>query len=193
MKLSENQELVQKLKQILEDYPGLEYDERSSKRMNNVLIVKQSSDVRCNISEAADIARKLSESTGDSYIPRLSASSGESTLDNLRSFNLFLPEPNKNVRITYPDNKDGILEVDVIQGMEMSLKVDDSLWCFAEGNKLEVRFNIFAHPNYRKFLRSHVTTFTRNYNVSTDSNHFSSSEFKQTIDADTDLSKNSLD
>ena len=193
MKLSENQELVQKLKQILEDYPGLEYDERSSKRMNNVLIVKQSSDVRCNISEAADIARKLSESTGDSYIPRLSASSGESTLDNLRSFNLFLPEPNKNVRITYPDNKDSILEVDVIQGMEMSLKVDDSLWCFAEGNKLEVRFNIFAHPNYRKFLRSHVTTFTRNYNVSTDSNHFSSSEFKQTIDADTDLSKNSLD
>ena len=193
MKLSENQELVQKLKQILEDYPGLEYDERSSKRMNNVLIVKQSSDVRCNISEAADIARKLSESTGDSYIPRLSDSSGESTLDNLRSFNLFLPEPNKNVRITYPDNKDGILEVDVIQGMEMSLKVDDSLWCFAEGNKLEVRFNIFAHPNYRKFLRSHVTTFTRNYNVSTDSNHFSSSEFKQTIDADTDLSKNSLD
>jgi hypothetical protein len=193
MKLSENQELVQKLKQILEDYPGLEYDERSSKRMNNVLIVKQSSDVRCNISEAADIARKLSESTGDSYIPRLSASSGESTLDNLRSFNLFLPEPNKNVRITYPDNKDGILEVDVIQGMEMSLKVDDSLWCFAEGNKLEVRFNIFAHPNYRKFLRSHITTFTRNYNVSTDSNHFSSSEFKQTIDADTDLSKNSLD
>ena len=193
MKLSENQELVQKLKQILEDYPGLEYDERSSKRMNNVLIVKQSSDVRCNISEAADIARKLSESTGDSYIPRLRASSGESTLDNLRSFNLFLPEPNKNVRITYPDSKDGILEVDVIQGVEMSLKVDDSLWCFAEGNKLEIRFNIFAHPNYRKFLRSHVTTFTRNYNVSADSNHFSSSEFKQTIDNDTDLSKNSLD
>ncbi|MYA56959.1 hypothetical protein F4X88_11720 [Candidatus Poribacteria bacterium] len=193
MKLSENQELVQKLKQILEGYPGAEYDEHSSARMDNILMVKISADVRCSISDAANIARKLSESTGDSYIPQLSASSGESTLDNLRSFNLFLPEPNKNVRITYPDSKDGILEVDVVQGVEMSLKVDDSLWCFAEGNKLEIRFNIFAHPNYRKFLRSHVTTFTRNYNVSAYSNHFSSFEFKQTIDDGTDLSKNSLD
>ncbi len=193
MKLSENQELIQKLKQILEDYPGLEYDERSSKRMNNMLIVKQSSDVRCNISEAADIAKKLSESTGDEYKIQPRSGSEEFSLDNLKNFGLFPLTPNRNVRITYPDSKNGILEVDVIQGVEISFKIDDVLWCFAKQNKLKIRFNIFAHPNYRKFLRSHVTTFTRNYSEFPVSNHFSNSEFKQTIEDDTDLSKNSLD
>ena len=65
MKLSENQELIQTLKQILEDYPGLEYDERSSASMDNMLMVKVATDVKCDISVAADIIRKLSESIGD--------------------------------------------------------------------------------------------------------------------------------
>ena len=191
MKLSENQELIQKLKQILEDYPGLEYDERSSKRMNNMLIVKQSSDVRCNISEAADIAKKLSESTGDEYKIQPRSGSEEFSLDNLKNFGLFPLTPNRNVRITYPDSKGGTLEIDVIQGVEMSLDMSDpQLWNFVEGNKLKIHFNIFAHPNYRKFLRSHITTFTRNYNESPDGNHLSNSELKQTIDDDTDFSNN---
>jgi hypothetical protein len=194
MKLSKNQELVQKLKQLLENCPGLEYDEHSSARMDNMLMVKVSTNVGCDISTAGDIARKLSESTGDQYKVQPRSDSGRLSLDNLKGFGLFLLTRNRNVRITYPDSKGGTLEIDVIQGVEMSLDMSDpQLWNFVEGNKLKIHFNIFAHPNYRKFLRSHVTTFTRNYNVSTDSNHFSSSEFKQTIDADTDLSKNSLD
>ena len=194
MKLSENQELIQKLKQILAEYPELEYDEHESADMDNMLRVKVSTNVKLNISSAADIARKLSEVTGDEYKVQPRSGSGEFSLDDLKGFGLFLLTPNRNVRITYPDSKDGKLEIDVIQGMEMSLDMSNpQLWNFAEGNELEVHFNIFAHPNYRKFLRTHITTFTRNFNEPTHSSHFSNSKFKQTIDRDTDLSKNSLD
>ena len=194
MKLSENQELIQKLKQILAEYPELEYDEHESARMDNMLRVKVSTNVKFNVGSAADIARKLSKSTGDEYKVQPRSGSGEFSLDDLKSFGLFPLAPNKNVRITYPNSKDGKLEVDIIEGMDMSLNLNDPhIWSFAEGNKLEIRFNIFAHPNYRKFLRSHVATFTRDYNGTTDSDHFPNSEFKQTIDNDMDLSKNSLD
>ena len=188
MKLSENQELVQKLKQILEDYPELEYDAHSSAHLDNTLMVKISADVKYDISDAADIARKLSESTGDNYIPQLSASPNGSTLDNLRSFKLLLPKPHRNIRITYPDGKDGKLEVDVVQGVEILLNIDmndPQFWSFAKGNELEIHFNIFALPNYRKYLRSQVTKITRTYNESTDNNHLSNSELKKIIDDDT--------
>ncbi|MDE0423998.1 MAG: hypothetical protein OXN25_03905 [Candidatus Poribacteria bacterium] len=187
MKLSENQKVVQKLKQILEDYPGLEYEENGSEGMSDALIIKLLPDVRCDISTVGNIARKLSEFTGDVYNARLRDSSDGSTLDNLRSFKLILQKPNRNVRITYPDNRDGKLEVDIIQGVEISLEIDDTLWCFAEGNELEIHFNIFAQPNYRKFLRSHVTKFTRNYNNPPDGNNLSNSEFNK-IDESTGLS-----
>ena len=193
MKLSENQELIQKLKQILAEYPELEYDEHESARMDNMLRVKVSTNVKFNISSAVDIARKLSESTGDEYKVQPRSGSGEFSLDDLKGFGLFLLTPNRNVRITYPNSKDGKLEVDIIEGMEMSLNLNDPhIWSFAEENELEIHFNIFASPNYRKFLRTHITKFTRNYNESLDGNHFSNSELKQTVDDDTDLSKNSL-
>ena len=189
MQLSENQELVQKLKQILEDYPALEYDAHGSAHLDNTLMVKVSADVKYDISDTTDVARKLSESTGDNYIPRLSANPDGSTLDDLRSFKLLLPKPHRNIRITYPDSRDGKLEVDVVQGVAMSLNIDmndPQFWSFAEGNELEIQFNIFALPNYRKYLRSQVTKITRTYNESTDSNHLSNSELKKIIDDDTD-------
>ena len=192
MKLSENQELVQKLKQILEDYPAVEYDEHGSGGMDNMLRVKVSTNAGCDISTVGDIARKLSESTGDEYKVQPRSGSGKFSLDNLNGFGLFLLTRNRNVRITYPDSKGGTLEIDVVEGVEMSLNIDDpQLWNFAEGDKLKVHFNIFAHSNYRKFLRSHITTFTRNYNESPDDNHLSNSELKQTMDDDTDFSNNS--
>lgn len=190
MKLSENHELVQKLEQILMDYPGLEYDKDSSARMDNMLLVKVSTDAKCDISTAGNIAIKLSKSTGDNYVPQLSANSDGSTLDNLRSFKLVLPKPHRNVRITYPDSRNGTLMVDVVEGMEWSLYVNmnDPLWSFAEGNELVIHFNIFAQPNYRKYLRSHVTTITRKYNELPNSNHFSNSKFnKKLIDDNKDL------
>ena len=173
MKLSENQELVQKLKHILENYPGLEYDEHSSLHMDNTLIVKISSDVRCDIGSAAEVARELSEYTGDNYIPQLSGRSEGATLDHLRSFKLFLPTPHKNVRITYPDSRNGILVVDVVQNTEWSLNIsmsDPLLWSFAEGNELEIHFNIFAQPNYRTYLRTQVNKIVRNYNEAPNNN-----------------------
>lgn len=182
MKLSENQELVQKLKQILREYPGLEYDERETARMDNMLrVVKVSTDVKYDINSAVDIARKLSESTGDEYKVQPRSGSGGSLLNNLESFGLFLLTPNRNVRITYPDSKDGKLEVDLIEGAEMSLNLNDPyIWHFAEGNELEIRFNIYAQPNYHKFLRSHVTKFTRNYNDPSNASGPSSTELKTT-------------
>ena len=62
MELSENQKLVQKLKQILGNCPGIEYDEHTSAGLDDGLIVKVSLDVRCDIDNAANIARKLNES-----------------------------------------------------------------------------------------------------------------------------------
>lgn len=190
MKLSANQELIQKLKQILENCPGLEYDEHSSACMDNVLMVKVSTKIGCDISTAGDIARKLSESTGDQYKVQPSSGSGGSSLNNLKGFGLFLLAPNRNVRITYPDSKNGKLEVDVVEGVEMSLNVDDpQLWNFAEGNDLEIRINIFAQPNYRKFLRSHVTRITRNYKELPGNSHQSNSEFKKLTNNAANLSK----
>ena len=189
MKL-ENQELVQKLKQILKDYPGIEYDERRSEPLDDAFIVKVSADAGCNINDAADIARRLSESTGDNYIPQLSASSDESTLDNLRSFKLSLPKPHRNIRITYPDSKNGTLMVDVVQNTEWSLNIsmsDPLLWSFAEGNELEIHFNIFAQPNYRTYLRTLVNKIVRNYNESPNNNDLLNSELnEEIIDGHTD-------
>ena len=186
MKLSENQELVQKLKQILGEYPGLEYDEHGSARIDDGLIVKVSPDTICNVGTAGYIAKVLSDSTNNHYKTQLLADSDRFRLENLRGFKLILQKSNRNVRITYPDSKDGTLEVDIIEGMEMSLNLDDpKLWYFAEGANLEVHLNIFAQPNYRKFLRTHIIGFTRNSNKSSDGDHFSNSELKQIIDDDT--------
>lgn len=190
MKLSENQELIQKLKQILGKYPGLEYDEHESASQEDGLIVKVSPDATCNIGTAGVIAKILSDSTNNHYKIQLLADSDRFTLEHLKGFKLILQQSNRNVRITYPDSKDDKLEVDVIQGMEMSLNLDDpKLWYFSEGNELEIRFNIYALPNYRKFLRSHITKFTRNYNEPSDSNNLSNSEFnKKLIDENVGLS-----
>ncbi len=187
MKLSENQELVQKLKQILDDYPGVEYAERRSARLDDALIVKVSPDVKCGINSADNIAKKLSESTEDTYKVQSTGDSDGSTLDALRSFKLSLSKPHRNVRITYPDSKDGTLEVDVIQSVGGSINLEDpQLWHFAEGNKLEIRLNTFANPNYRKFLRTDVVPLVRNSNESSGDNYSSNSELEKIIDDNTD-------
>ena len=190
MKLSENQELIQKLKKILGEYPGLKYDEHGSASIDDGLIVKVSPDAICNIGTAGYIAKILSDSTSNHYKVQLLSDSDRFTLEHLKGFKLILQQPNRNVRITYPDSKDGKLEVDLIQNEEMSLNLDDpKLWYFSEGNELEIRFNIYALPNYRKFLRSHVTKFSRNYNEPPDGNNLSNSEFnKKLIDENTSLS-----
>lgn len=162
MKLSENQELVRKLSQILKDFPGLEYDEPNSARMENMLMVKVSTDAKCDISTAGVIAEKLSEYTGDQFKVQPRAGSERFTLENIRWFGLFQFIPNKNVRITYPDRRGDKLEIDIMEGMEMELNLnDEDIWYFAEGNELTIQFNIFAQPNYHKYLRSHVTQVTR--------------------------------
>lgn len=187
MKLSENQELVQKLKQILADHPGLEYEERGSAHIDDGLIVRVSSDVKCDLGTAGYVAKKLGDSTGDHYKAQLYTSSDKSTPDHLRSFKVLLQEPNRNVRITYPDDKHGTLEVDIVQGMEVSLNLDNpQLWYFAEGNKLTIRLNTFARPNYRGYLNSRILPLVRNSNESPDSCDPSNSRFEDVIGDNTD-------
>ncbi len=162
MKLSENQELVQKLNLILQEFPGLEYDDLSSERMENMLMVKVSTDAECDISTAGIIAEKLSEFSGDQFKVQTPAGSEKFTFDNFKRFGLFQFMPNKNVRITYPERKGGELEIDIMEGMEIDINLnDEDIWYFAEGNELTIRFNIFAQPHYHKYLRSHVTQVTR--------------------------------
>lgn len=190
MNLSENHEIVQKLEEILMDYPDLEYDKDSSAGMDNMLLVRVSIDAKCDVDTAGNIAIKLSKATGDSYVAKLSANSDGSTLDNLNSFKLVLPKPHRNVRITYPDSMNETLMVDIVENMEWSLSIDmnDPLWSFAKDNELIIHINIFAQSNYRKYLRSHETKIIRKYDEPTSSNHFSSSEFnKKLIDGNDDL------
>lgn len=176
MKLSENQKLVQKLSLILKDFPGLEYDEINSARMENMLMIKVSTDAKCDISTAGIIAEKLSEFTGDQFKVQPRAGSKKFSLDNIGRFGLFQFMPNKNVRITYPDRKGDKLEIDIMEGMEMALNLnDEDIWYFAEGNELTIQFNIFAQPNYHKYLRSHVTQVTRDEKKFQDGNLFSES------------------
>ena len=176
MKLSENHELVQKLSLILQNFPGLEYDELNSARMKNMLMVKVSSDTKCDISTAGVIAEKLSEYTGDQFKVQPRAGSERFTLENIRWFGLFQFIANKNVRITYPDRKGDKLEIDIMEGMEMELNLnDEDIWYFAEGNELTIQFNIFAQPNYHKYLRSHVTQVTRDDKELQDGNLLSES------------------
>lgn len=64
---------------------------------------------------------------------------------------------NRNVRITYPDSTDGILEMDVIQGMEVCLNLPFSeLRYYLKDGKVKIQQNVFALPGYRKFIRSKV-------------------------------------
>lgn len=179
MKLSENQELVQKLSLILQDFPGLEYDELSSARMENMLMIKVSTDAKCDISTAGIIAEKLSEFSGDQFKVQPRTGAERFTFDDIRRFGLFQFMPNKNVRITYPDRKGGKLEIDIMEGMEMALNLnDEDIWYFAEGNELTIQFNIFAQPNYHKYLRSHVTQVTRDDKKFQDGNFLSKSNSK---------------
>lgn len=64
---------------------------------------------------------------------------------------------NKNVRVTYPDNSDGILEMDIIQGMEVCLNLpSNELRHYLKNGVVEIQQNVFALPNYRKFLYSKI-------------------------------------
>ncbi len=176
MNLSENQELVQKLNLILQDFPGLEYDQLTSARIKKMLMVKVSTDANCDISTAGVIAQKLSESTGEQFKVQALAGAERFTFENIRGFGLFQFLPNKNVRITYPAHKGDKLEIDIMEGMEMELNMnDEDIWYFAEGNELTIQFNIFAQPNYHKYLRSHVTKVNRDDKATKDGDLLSES------------------
>ena len=74
--------------------------------------------------------------------------------------------------------------VDVVQNTEWSLNIsmsDPLLWSFAEGNELEIHFNIFAQPNYRTYLRTQINKIVRNYNEPPNNNDLLNSELNQEI------------
>ena len=64
---------------------------------------------------------------------------------------------NRNVRVTYPDNTDEILEIDVIQGMEVCLILPFAeLRHYLRDGTVKIQQNVFALPGYRKFIQSKV-------------------------------------
>ena len=74
-----------------------------------------------------------------------------------------MKEQNRNVRITYPDSRNGILEVDFIQGVEVKLYLPlDLLRYYAKDGKVEVNQNLFALPGYRNYLSTKVMEITLN-------------------------------
>ena len=62
---------------------------------------------------------------------------------------------NRNVRITYPDSPDGTLEVDLVEGMEVSLTLTlPMLRYYAKDGVVEVIQNRYAGPGYSNYLYS---------------------------------------
>ncbi len=70
---------------------------------------------------------------------------------------------NRNVRITYPDSPDGILEIDVVEGVEISITLTLSeLQYYAKDGIIEVIQNRYAGPGYSNFLYSQTARIILN-------------------------------
>lgn len=69
MKLSENQDIVEDLKQILEDYDYLEYDEARPNRDENFegLSIRVTANTERDIQVIVDICHRLEKTTGRTY------------------------------------------------------------------------------------------------------------------------------
>ena len=66
-----------------------------------------------------------------------------------------MEKQNRNVRITYPDSPDGTLEIDVVEGIEMSIMLTLSdLQYYAKDGIVEVIQNRYAGPGYSNYLYS---------------------------------------
>ena len=62
---------------------------------------------------------------------------------------------NRNVRITYPDSPHGTLEIDLVEGMEVSLTLTlPMLRYYAKDGVVEVIQNRYAGPGYSNYLYS---------------------------------------
>ena len=84
-----------------------------------------------------------------------------------------------NHRITYPDNTDETLEIDVVKGAEVFLNLEHpQLWDYADDGRLEIQFNVFALSDYRQFLYCKVFEFRRESGEIRDYTGHPSSEFK---------------
>ncbi|MCY4402119.1 MAG: hypothetical protein OXD54_06030 [Candidatus Poribacteria bacterium] len=186
MKLSENQEVVQNLKQILIDYPGLNFDAESSAHVDNKLIVKVTTENKYDVNTAIDIARKLIIATGDQYIAQFLSEFNGTSQANMTGFIICQVTSHRNVRITYPDKRTGILEVDIVEGLKPSLQLNDPhLLLYAKDNVLEIQLNIYAPPNYRKFIRCHTIRINVNYDQNLENTNFLNVEVDK-IDNGTD-------
>jgi hypothetical protein len=89
VKLSENQEIVGDLKQILEDYDYLEYDDARPNRDKKFegLSVRITSDAKRNVQVIVDICHRLEKTTGRTYFFSYGGSyTGTDNLDEVWSF-----------------------------------------------------------------------------------------------------------
>ena len=89
MKLSENQEIVGDLKQILEDYDYLEYDEARPNRDKKFegLSVRVTSNAERDVQVIVDICHRLEKTTGRIYFFSYGGSyRGGDNLDEVWSF-----------------------------------------------------------------------------------------------------------
>lgn len=99
-------------------------------------------------------------------------------------------EQNRNVRITYPDSRNEILEIDFVQGVEVELHLPiDLLRYYAKDGKVEINQNLFALPGYRNYLRSKVMEITLSDDESPDDDKSASPVFRWIPSDDADFSK----
>ena len=62
---------------------------------------------------------------------------------------------NRNVRVTYPDSPNDELEIDVVQGIEVSFTLTKAeLRYYAKDGVVKLIQNVFANPGYRNFRYS---------------------------------------
>ena len=89
MRLSENQEIVRALKQILENYDYLEYDEARPNRDKRFegLSIRVTTDAERDVQVIIDICQKLAETTSRTYFFSYGGSyTGVDNLEEVWSF-----------------------------------------------------------------------------------------------------------
>ena len=63
----------------------------------------------------------------------------------------------RNVRITYPNSTNDILEIDVVEGTEVCLNLPFvELQHYLKDGEVKIQQNVFASPGYLKFLYTKV-------------------------------------
>jgi hypothetical protein len=155
MQLWENQTIVDALKHILKDYDYLEYDETASKRVNALHVKVTRLNAKRNISVAGKICKVLEKATGRRFfVPSVVSHGSQNWITEWPWFNVREQPFHKNVKITYPSDRNKPVVVECYVGEYMNLFVGDpQIAQYADENgDIKIKFHVVDRETGRTVL-----------------------------------------